>query len=140
MSGAAAGLRRRARRLERIPTKVLDDVARDVDQVARRIGGTMSGLGGQLRTRAIHRAGRSRADARILAVPRAAWGVAQGGARRHPIGRDGELLRVGPGVRTGPVPHPGVRARRAWSRVVDAGAVDARRRGAREVHGAVSRG
>lgn len=134
---AASGLHRRARLLENTPRTVVADVADDVDRAARRVGGHMSGLGGQLHTRARIRDQTSSAQADIVGVPAAAWGVAQKGARRHPEGAKGQRMPIGKKVRVGPFTHPGVRRRRSWSKVLTAADDAATRRWADAVAKAV---
>lgn len=138
---AAAALRRRADRLARVPRTALVEVAGDVDDVARRVGGTMSGLGGQLHTISRVAGSGSSAELDVRGVPRAAWGVAQRGARRHEVGRRGQRLRVGKGVRIGPLEHPGVKPPgRAWTKVLTATRRGISATWADQVHEAVNRG
>ncbi len=110
----------------RAVTAAAEELERVAEAEARRAtgDGRMSGMGRRgPRLRAVTkvRAGPGTATATVAGVPAGPWAILEGGAAPHVIAARGRVLS-GPGMRhpvRGPVRHPGARAKRTWSRVVD---------------------
>ena len=128
----ATRLARIADDLARLPTTAMRKASREIvdaaeDEARRATGdGRMSGMGRRgpkLRAVAKVQTRTKSATAEIRGVPAGPWAILQSGARAHRIAprRRGGVL-VGRSMLhpvSGPVRHPGSRAKRTWTRVIE---------------------
>lgn len=130
---AAGQLHRTAVDVGRVPRSGLIATAKAVKSVARAEGGTVqlwrkrSRSRRTVRLRAVDtiRGDGTVVRLRVQALPVGVWAFLDGGAGPHPIpkrrarrGAPPPRLRIGRGVVTGPVRHPGAGGDRRWRRVV----------------------